>query len=621
MKDTLLEEFTNYLNEGSNWRFKEVKCLEVLVDKSNPLRGSSYKVLPKFVQNKKAVINIKNDDNQCFKWCLLRAVNPASKNAERISDLRSKFSTLNWGNMSFPVKLKDIGKFEKLNPNYAVNVFGLDGTCIYPLRNSNVNTDNQINLLSHDDHYSLINNFGRLVNSQISKHKAARFYCYRCLNSFTCVNALKTHKEYCEKHCMAHIDISEDPVVFKNHHRIMRVSFVIYADFETFNVKIDTCQPNASRSYTEKIMKQVPSSFCFYAVSVTGEKFKPVIYIAQNDDDDIGAMFNNVLIEYAHMLYNKYERYPKATIITESEQAAFEQSTHCYICKQKLMHRHEFIESEYEEFKKKGLNAVRDYCHLTGLYRGAAHSSCNLKCQSPNFYPVIIHNLSGFDAQLFIKELKGKIRCIPSTDEKYISFTREVVVGEYTDKTGKKVAVIRNLRFIDSYRFMPASLDSLLKNLKTHPHLSRFYQGEQFEQLLKKGIYPYEYVDSYRKFDETQLPPKEAFYSQLNGYEISDEDYAEAQNAWKVLGCKTFRDYHNHYNTADVLQLADIFESFRDVCIKNYKLDPAWYFTASGLAWDSCLKLTGITLELPQTYEEILMIKAGTRGGNLKHHA
>jgi hypothetical protein len=349
---------------------------------------------------------------------------------------------------------------------------------------------------------------------------------------------------------MAHIDISKDLVQFKNHHRITRVLFVIYTDFETFNVKIDTHQPNANRSYTEKIMKQVLSSFCFYAVSsASGEKFEPVIYTAQSDDEDIGVMFNNALIEWAHMLYNKYEKYPKAMIITESEQAAFEQSTHCYICKQRLMHRHEFTESEYEEFKKKGLNAVRDHCHLTGFYRGAAHSSCNLKCQSPNFYPQllsIIHNLSGFDAYLFIKELKGKIKCIPTTDEKYISFTREVVVGEYTDKTGKKVAVMHNLRFIDSYRFMPASLGSLLKNLKTHPHLSRFYQGEQFEQLLTKGIYPYEYVDSY-KFDETQLPPKEAFYSQPNGSGISDKDYAEAQNAWKVLGCHALSCFRHPY--------------------------------------------------------------------------
>jgi hypothetical protein len=89
---------------------------------------------------------------------------------------------------------------------------------------------------------------------------------------------------------MARIDISKDPVKFKNHHQVMRVPFVIYADFDTFNVRIDTCQPNSNRSYTQKIMKQVPSSFCFYAVSsVTGERFEPVTYIAQSDDEDIGV--------------------------------------------------------------------------------------------------------------------------------------------------------------------------------------------------------------------------------------------------------------------------------------------------------------------------------------------
>jgi hypothetical protein len=94
-----------------------------------------------------------------------------------------------------------------------------------------------------------------------------------------------------------------------------------------------------------------------------------------------------------------------------------------------------------------------------------------------------------------------------------------------------------------------------------------------------------------------------------------DEEYEHAQKVWEAFNCKTFRDYHNLYKTANVLQLADIFESFRDVCMKNYKLDPAWYYTAPGLAWDACLKLTGITLELPQTYEMLLMIKAGSRGG------
>jgi hypothetical protein len=246
-------------------------------------------------------------------------------------------------------------------------------------------------------------------------------------------------------------------------------------------------------------------------------------------------MFNKALIEYTHMLYNKYEKYPKPMVISDEEQAAFECSTHCHICEQKLitvkivmmMRNMQHLRRRFE-CSQRPLSSNRPVQRTSPL-------SCNLQCQAPDFYPVIIHNLSGFDAHLFIKELKGKIRCIPTTDEKYISFTREVVVDEYTDKTGKKVAIMRNLRFIDSYRFMPASLSSLLKNLKTHPHLSRFYQGEQFEQLLKKGVYPYEWVDSYKKFNETQLPPKEAFDSQLNGTRISDEDYAASSKCVEGL--------------------------------------------------------------------------------------
>jgi hypothetical protein len=432
---------------------------------------------------------------------------------------------------------------------------------------------------------------------------------------------------------MARIDISKDPVKFKNSNRAMRVPFTIYADFETFNVKINSCQPNSNQSYTQKIMKQVPSLFCFYLVSsvigaslassvtsggahaASGERFEPATYTAQGDED-IGMMFSIPLIEYTHMIYNKYEKHPKPMQIRDEEQASFDSATHCYICEQKLIRREDCAnELDYACFETHGLNSVRDHCHVTDFYRGPAHSRRNLQHQLPDFYSVAIHNLSCFDTHLFIKELKGKIKCIPTTDEKYVSFTREVAVDQTIDKTCKKVTIIRNLRFIDSYKFMPASLDSLLKNLKTHPHLRRFYQEKQLQLLLKKGVYPYEWGDSPEQFNETQLPPKEAFYSQLNGAGISDEENEHTQKVWEAFYCKTFRGYHNLYNTADVLQLANIFESFRDVCMKSYKLDPAWYYTAPGLAWDACLKLTGITLELPQTYEMLLLIKSGTRGG------
>ena len=115
-----------------------------------------------------------------------------------------------------------------------------------------------------------------------------------------------------------------------------------------------------------------------------------------------------------------------------------------------------------------GKDRVRDHCHLTGKYRGAAHNDCNLRYRIPKFFPVYFHNLSGYDCHLFIKKLKtnngGKINCIPKTEENYISFSKEVVVDKFK-KDGKEIIVKRELRFIDTFKFMASSLDALSKNL------------------------------------------------------------------------------------------------------------------------------------------------------------
>jgi hypothetical protein len=244
--------------------------------------------------------------------------------------------------------------------------------------------------------------------------------------------------------------------------------------------------------------------------------------------------------------------------------------------------------------------------------------SCNLNYKIPKFFPVVFHNLSGYDSHLFIKKLAGgKINCIPNNEEKYISFSREIVVDKFTTKDGIEREVKRELRFIDSFRFMASSLDALSKNLTKEQckNIGRRYSGKQLDLLLRKGVYPYDYVDCLAKLDETSLPPKDSFYSRLNDSGITDEDYEHAQTVWKEFGCKTFRDYHDLYNESDVLILADVFENFRDVCMKHYKLDPAWYYTAPGLAWDAALKLTGVELELLSDYDMVLMIKHGIRGG------
>ena len=164
---------------------------------------------------------------------------------------------------------------------------------------------------------------------------------------------------------------------------------------------------------------------------------------------------------------------------------------------------------------------------------------------------------------------------------------------------------------------MATSLDKLDNNLSKDAfnNVLRYYTEDKLSLLTRKGIYPYEYMNSPEKFKETQLLPKEAFYSRLNNEGISDENYAHAREVWKTFEMKNLEDYHNLYNRVDVLLLTDVFEKFRDICIKNYNLDPAHYYTAPGLARDAALNVTKVELELLSDMDMLLMVEKGIRGG------
>ena len=132
--------------------------------------------------------------------------------------------------------------------------------------------------------------------------------------------------------------------------------------------------------------------------------------------------------------------------------------------------------------------------------------------------------------------------------------------------------------------------------------------------LLRKGVYPYEYMDNWEKFDETSIPPKEAYYSDLNEEGISDADYAHVQKLWEVCKIKDMGENHDLYAQCDTLLLADVFENFRDKCIEISGLDPAHFLSAPGLAWQACLKKTGVKLELLTDIDMLLMVEKGIRG-------
>ena len=147
---------------------------------------------------------------------------------------------------------------------------------------------------------------------------------------------------------------------------------------------------------------------------------------------------------------------------------------------------------------------------------------------------MVFHNLSGYDSHLFIKNLgftTGNIDCIPNKEERYISFTKNIEVGSYMNSEGETKPKYHKIRFIDSFNFMAASLDSLVNNLPEDAfnNLKKYDTGDKLSLVMRKGVYPYEYMNTLERLKETKLPPKEAFYSKLNNEDISDEDYAHAQ--------------------------------------------------------------------------------------------
>ena len=617
MVEETLEEFARYQMDGSGWALKSTNVLLLSVVRWVPMKGSSYIPLPKSLKNKKALINIKNRDNECFKWSVTRALNPVDKNQDKMSKvLREQSEKYNWDGISFPTPLTEIARFEK-NNNVSINILGNNGdNRIYPLRRSNHKSDTKIELMlimdeEKDSHYVVVKNMSRLLYGQATKSHGERHYCFNCFNGFTTEMKKKEHMLYCnEKDCVKTTlpSLEKNTLRFKNFKNTQRHQFIIYADFECFTEPMDTANDTGK---TVQYQQHEPSGFCFYVKcsEIGVYDREPAMYTKQSEhDNDVSKKFVECLESTLRDIDNLYEN-PKKMIYGEEEKIQYKESSQCYICQKGF------------DPKIKSLSKVRDHCHLTGKYRGAAHSKCNLDIRSPKFVPVVFHNLEGYDSHLFIKNLgvtEGEIDCIAKNDEKFISFTKNLVVGSYTDANGNDKERYRKLRFIDSFKFMNSGLAKLVENLDKETKVkvtNKFYDGKFLDLLLRKGVYPYDYMDGYNRLSETKLPSIEDFYNQLNDENISQEDYDHAQNVWSHFDCKTMRDYHDLYLKSDVLLLADVFENFRDLCLENYKLDPAYYFTAPGLFYDACLKKTKINLELLTDPTMHLMVEKGIRGG------
>ena len=174
---------------------------------------------------------------------------------------------------------------------------------------------------------------------------------------------------------------------------------------------------------------------------------------------------------------------------------------------------------------------------------------------------------------------------------------------------------------------MNYSLDKLVKSLWNNGfnYLTEEFGSEHLELLKQKGAYPYEYINSFKRFYEKELPDKKCFYKSLKNWKtgddgkklcghIRDEEYLTCKKMWDVFNMKNMDDYHDHYLKKDVLLLADVFEKFIDTCLKFYGLDPCHYFSSPGLSWDAMLKMTGVKF-IMSDIDKYLFVEKGLNGG------
>ena len=591
--EVLYRKVQEYLREGSGWTLDRVLKMEVKTVPFKPMEGSSYIATPPEIKSREAIVNIKNSDTKCFIWSILAGLHEQKVNPNRVNLYKPYEKELKVDGIEFPMTVNQIPKFEKQN-TISINVIAYDERELYPIYVTKFKFERHVNLLliseGEKHHYCLIKSMSRLLTNR-TKHHATQYYCNYCLHGFSRQDLLEAHVPYCQVHGAQKVKIpneSDKYLEFNNYMRQLKVPFCIYADFECTTKEIMSCEKNPDESSTEKYQKHEPNSFAYKVVSSDPNYHKnPVNYRGP----DAASKFLECMLKEEREIETILSNI-KPMQLTSEEEEAFKTATVCHICDKDL-----------------GTERVRDHCHLSGKFRGAAHNGCNLnfsykKKDSIFFIPIIIHNLKGYDSHLIMKamgKVNRRITCIPQNMEKYISFS------------------LGNLRFIDSLQFLNASLEKLVGNLAMDDptkftHLRTHY-GEDAELLLRKGIYPYDYMNSEERFLEKELPPKEAFYSKLTRQDISEVDYHHAQKVWNHFSMKDMGQYHDLYLTTDVLLLADIFENFRNICLEHYKLDPAHYFTAPGLFWDSMLKKTGVKLELLTDINMHLFIENSIRGG------
>ena len=520
-------------------------------------------------------------------------VNPTNKHPERVKkEDKEMIEKLDYSGIEFPILKKDYNKIEKKN-GIRVNVFGYENKQPFPIHISKEDFKMELNLLLLDSdwkkHYVLIKDFNSFMFKQ-TKHKSKKNFCMNCLQCFSSKEVLDAHRKDCivisGKQAIKMPNEDENGVEFINHRKQIPVPFVIYADFEAITKKnkksvVDESKDKGNVSYTKAYQTHVDCGYGYKVVCHYDWKLskKSKIYRGKRA---VYKFMENMLeeVEYCKKMVKRH--FNKNLKATNDDLRNFNESSECYICKVK------YVEGE---------KPIMDHCRITGKYMGSAHDACCSKLRmNPDKIrvPVIFHNLRGYDSHLIMQQI-GKI----AKDKSYVDKNGErknLKINAIPNNMERYMAFMlgNNLTFIDSFQFMSSSLDKLVSNMRKEDlkYTSMAFYGYKLDLMSKKGIYPYDFMDSMEKFENKELPKIEDFYTTLNEEHISEKDYNHAKEVWNAFRIKNMAEYHDLYLQSDVLLLTDVFENFRNTCMQYYGLDPCHYFTSPGLSWDAMLKMT-----------------------------
>ena len=403
-RQEILNVIDKWVSEGSGWVIDRIDSHYLKVTLYKPLNGSSYIELPTELKNpKKGLINIKNKDDECFRWCHIRHLNLQDKNPQRIKKGDKKMiNELNYDGIDFPLSQKHYNKVEKQN-SMRINIFGYENGQPFPIHISKETFEDQMNLLLITKDFNvLIKDFNAFMYNQ-SKHKERTHLCMYCLQCFSSERVLTNHVNNCltinGAQAINMPKQGENVLKFNNFHKQLPVPFVIYADFEAITKKVQGCKQSEEmekdkdrRSYTEAYQTHEDCGYGYKVVCCYDDKYSKYTR-TYGGENAVYKFMEKMLeeVEYCKAVIKKH--FNKPLVMTEVDKQRFKTMDRCHICG--------------EKYTDKDVR-IRDHCHITGKFRGSAHQECNLKLRvKPENVkiPVIFHNLRGYDSHFIMQQI------------------------------------------------------------------------------------------------------------------------------------------------------------------------------------------------------------------------